>query len=271
MSSFEPTARQKSEIAYHEAHAQKNADVASRPVSLDVVNSEKRRWWNAYWTTYSLLRGKDLKGKNVLVAGCGFGEDAIRLAHMGAQVYAFDISPDIIELTRQRVETLGITNIDLKIMPSEAMAYEDDFFDYAFFLDILHHVDIPNTVAEIKRVVKPGGEIIGDELYTHSVLQKNIRESWLVRKFLYPRMQGYVYGDEEPYITDDEHKIDEDEFKCVQDICAETKVQYYNILVGRIFPFSFSLLQKMDRIAAKMLFGWGRFMAGRIVFVGKLN
>ena len=230
---FEATARQKSEIAYHKSFAEKNAALRDKPVSLEILKSENRRWWNAYWATYTILLGEELTGKNVLVSGCGFGDDAIRLANLGAQVFAFDISPNIVEITRGRVSNLGLSNIDVRVMPSETMEYENNFFDYAFFLDILHHVDIPRTAMEIKRVVKSGGRLIGDELYTHSFVQKNIRESWLVKKFLYPSMQGYIYDQSKPYITDDEHKIDEDEFRYITELCSELDVKYYNTLSVR--------------------------------------
>src|SRR5207245_524146 len=87
-------------------------------------------------------------GKRVLVPGCGFGDDAIRLAKLGADVYAFDLSPDMLEIARQRAAKMSVPSIHLDEMPAEALTYSDNFFDLVYFNDILHHVDIPKSVAE---------------------------------------------------------------------------------------------------------------------------
>jgi SAM-dependent methyltransferase len=266
----EPTTRQLNEIAYHKSYAEKNLDKKYEPVLLDVIESDRRRWWNAYWSIYDILLRHDLTGKKVLVPGCGFGEDTIRLAHLGAHVYAFDISPDVVEIAKARVDEFEVPNIDLRVMPSETMDYADDFFDYVFFLDILHHVDIPLTVAEIRRVVKTDGWLIGDELYTHSFFQKHIRESWLVRRALYPKMQNYIYAGQVPYITDDEHKIDEVEFGHIRKNCADLRVSYYNSLTGRLFPDRFATLAKLDRLLTLSIGSFARLTAGRVVFEGRL-
>ena len=139
------TPRQQREIDYHRDYARAKADERLTPVELDVLDRTKRRWQNAYWHTYTLLMNHDLRGKKVLTPGCGFGEDAIRLSQLGAEVYAFDISSDILDVTQQRIDKFGYKNIHLAEMPCEALTYEDDFFDAVFFIDILHHVDIPKA------------------------------------------------------------------------------------------------------------------------------
>ena len=79
------TMRQRREVEYHAHHALRHVE-QKRPQSVDVIHSSQRRWWNAYWEMYHHLRRLDLRGKKVLVFGCGFGHDAIRLALMGADV-----------------------------------------------------------------------------------------------------------------------------------------------------------------------------------------
>lgn len=269
--SVQPTERQLREIAYHREHAEKAAHRRTRPVGFDVVENPKRRWWNAYWTTYTLLRGHDLAGKRVLVPGCGFGEDAVRLARMGARVHAFDLSPEIVEITRARVAHLGVANVEVRVMASEALDYPDDFFDAVFFLDILHHVDIPRTMAEVRRVTRAGGWLVGNELYTHSLLQRHIRESWVVRKVLYSKLQGFIYHGRDPYITEDEHKIDEAEFQVIRDSCESLSTTWFNLLTGRLFPDSFVGLTKLDRLMLKATGDLGRFTAGRVVFEGRVR
>src|SRR5689334_18628489 len=136
---MELTSRQERERDYHRKHAETHRDRALRPVGLDVVRSDQRRWWNGYWETYRLVRRENLHGKRVLVPGSGFGEDVIRLAALGAEVYGFDLSPELVDLAAQRAERMNFS-VTLGVMPAEATSYPSDFFDGVLFVDILHHV-----------------------------------------------------------------------------------------------------------------------------------
>jgi SAM-dependent methyltransferase len=155
------TDRQRREIEYHAAFAMEHGAKASEPVDMSILGN-RRRWWNAYWTAYTRLLELDLSGKRILVPGCGFGGDAIRLTYLGAEVYGFDISLEMIGIAKERAERFASGPIRLAVMPVETMAYPADFFDAVLFVDILHHVDIAKAVSEISRVLKPDGMVIGD-------------------------------------------------------------------------------------------------------------
>ncbi|MGE3784853.1 MAG: class I SAM-dependent methyltransferase, partial [Alphaproteobacteria bacterium] len=217
------TDRQAREIEYHRHHAaaQRTA-VVERRLSLAIIRDAARRPWNAYWSLYDRLRAWGVEGRRVLVAGCGFGDDAILLSLMGAEVSANDISPESVDIALRRAARHGAA-FDARVMPIEQLDYPDDHFDAVVFIDILHHVDIPAAMAEVRRVLRPGAMIFGDELYTHSWLQA-VRESRPVVRVLYPAMQRFIYGTDKPYITPDEHKIDEAELRVVLDHLAAPRV-----------------------------------------------
>jgi len=263
----ETSERQKREIEYHKGHAAENTAKAASEVCFDVIENPRRRWWNAYWSTYDMLKSYDLKDRRVLVVGCGFGEDAFRIAHMGAEVHAFDISEDIIALTQKRATNFGYKNVSLKTMASEKLDYPDSFFDYIFCLDILHHVDIEQTTKEFVRVIKSGGHLIGDELYTHSWMQA-VRESYFIEKLIYPAMTKFIYNGKKPYITEDEHKIDEDEFSIINGAMSRENIQYFNVATGRLFPDKHSILSRIDRTFMKGILSFGKYFAGRVIFSG---
>ena len=260
------TERQFSEIEYHIGHARRHRSKKRERVSLDCIQDDSRRYWNAYWSTYDRILGHDLRGKKFLVPGCGFGEDAIRLASLGADVYAFDISPESIDIARARAQLMGVENISFSNFPSERMAYADDFFDFVLFLDILHHVDIGKTTAELRRVLKPGATIIGDELYTHSFVQKYLRENWLVIHIIHPLMTKYIYGDSNPYITEQERKIDENDLAILLTICSDEKLDYFYSMTGRIIPERYTTFTKLDRFLTRLLGRSAKYLAGRVVF-----
>lgn len=260
--------RQGRERKYHEDFAKRNRDRLTQPVLLDVIELGPRRPWNGYWTAYDFLMAETLVGKRVMISGCGFGEDAIRLAKLNAEVYAFDLSPDLLEIARERAVRMGATGIRFEIMPAENLSYPDDFFDLIYFNDILHHVNIPKAVSEARRVLKSGGQIIANELYTHSLLQR-VRESYFVSKFLYRRMVRFIYGTENPYITEDEHKINEYELSLLTGILENDllRCRYFLLLGGRILPAR-RVVEKLDRVILTMSGSAGRIFAGRVVLTG---
>lgn len=262
------TARQLRELEYHREHAAIYAEEALGPVDDDVMVSTARRPWNAYWSMYDRLLAADLAGKAVLVLGCGFGDDAIRLARLGARVSACDLSPESLAIAKARACRAGLA-IDFAAMPAEAMTYAADTFDAAVFVDILHHVDLPATMAEVARVLKPGGLVIGDELYTHTRLQR-IRESALVQRLLYPAMRGWIYGGATPYITADEHKIDEHELALVTARLKGWETDWFNILEGRLYPSRLIWASRIERAVMRPLRALAPLMAGRVVFSGRL-
>ena len=262
--------RQRNELEYHRGHAALHVGRRDEPIPVEIATLDRRRWWNAFWHLYTIARTRDWRGKRVLVPGCGFGEDAARFAKLGAEVHAFDLSPEIIELAKARCEKFGYQGIHFGIMPCEKLGYPDSFFDAVFFCDMLHHVDIPDAIAEARRVLKPGGEIIGMELYTHSAIDRIFRNNPLVAKLLYPLMKRYIYGTENTYITEDEHKIDDRELDFIRNSMTGVELTYFYIAVGRILPTRWDIACKIDRIVTRAFGGVGRWMAGRVLFTGTI-
>ena len=160
----ELTDRQRREVEYHREHAR---EIAKSRIDFSVVTSTKRRWWNAYWAMWTLLIGSNLVDKRVLVVGCGAGDDAIYFAKLGAIVSAFDLSPDMLLIARNRATRENLS-IEFDEMPAEAMTYRAGTFDLVFCRDILHHVDIDRTMREVVRVSKPHARFVANEIYSHS-------------------------------------------------------------------------------------------------------
>lgn len=236
---------------------------------MAIAQDAARRPWNAYWTLYDRLRAWGVKGRRVLVPGCGFGDNAILLSLMGAEVSASDISPESIEIALGRSARHGAA-FDARVMPAERLDYPDDHFDAVVFIDILHHVDIPAAMAEVRRVLRPGAMVFGNELYTHSWMQ-TVRESRPIARVLYPLMQRFIYGTDKPYITPDEHKIDEAELRVVLDHLSAPDVAWFGVAIGRVVPNRWLWVAKIDRAVMQAVGNGGRYLAGRVVFNGMLR
>ncbi len=125
---MELTERQRSELEYHQQHARKKQQLLTEPFSWDVLDRPCRRWWNAYWSMYAHLVRLEMAGKTVLVVGCGYGKDALRLAKLGATVHAFDLSPDLLSIARALAKREGL-RVFFDEMPAESLTYDDNCFD----------------------------------------------------------------------------------------------------------------------------------------------
>jgi ubiquinone/menaquinone biosynthesis C-methylase UbiE len=216
------TERQSRELDYHKHHAQEHHDEFTE-VKFDVLNLKERRWWNAYWEMYHLFRTADLSKSRVLVVGCGAGHDALYLAKLRASVYAFDLSPDLLELGRQNAMRYGLT-IDFQQMPAEKLRYADDFFDMVLVVDILHHCEVEQALHELRRVSKPNATWVINEIYTHSVVQK-IRDSTYAKR-IYPFISRIIYSGR-PYITEDERKLDEKDLRILKTFMVPSGIDFF--------------------------------------------
>lgn len=266
----ELTERQQRELDYHRERATEHREILAAPFSWDVLKEPGRRWWNAYWGMYEYLVNSNLKDKDVLVVGCGFGDDALRIAKLGARVSAFDLSPDSLQIASELAKREGL-EIAFDEMPAEQMRYKDDSFDYIIARDILHHVDIPLTMKEIVRVARPGAVFVVNEIYSHSITDK-IRHSSLVEKVIYPRMCRLIYGPGKPYITEDERKLSEHDLRVITDhLQPHQFMKYFNFLVTRLVPDRYELLCKVDRMLLRIMKPIGPLLAGRVLFSARIE
>jgi SAM-dependent methyltransferase len=115
-----------------------------------------------YGLEYAFHLLGDIKGKAVLDLGCGTGENLIPLVKRGAQVVAMDISPDLVDLARQRLANYGMSNVGAIVRVGSA--YEtglpDGSIDVVFSMALLHHLDLSRARHEIYRLLRPGGRFI---------------------------------------------------------------------------------------------------------------
>ncbi|MFB3830161.1 MAG: class I SAM-dependent methyltransferase [Bryobacteraceae bacterium] len=96
-----------------------------------------------------------LAGKRVLDVGCGKGRFAriLKDRNPEAEVWGLDISEEMLRYVPEGIRTRAGTMTELP--------FEDGFFDAAYATESLEHaVEIERAVAEICRVVKPGGRIV---------------------------------------------------------------------------------------------------------------
>lgn len=102
------------------------------------------------------LTPESFDGQRVLDVGCGPHGGLIGFA--GAERYGVD---HLLDDYRALGYPLGDHGIDYRTAPSEALPFEDRFFDVVVSVNALDHVDdVDRTMAEIGRVLRRGGRLM---------------------------------------------------------------------------------------------------------------
>lgn len=126
---------------------------------------------NAYYVRPAIVDlAGDVAGRRILDAGCGAGPVSVALRDRGAVVSGFDRSAKMVELARQR---LG-DDVDLRVADiTGPLPYPDGAFDDAVAALVLHYLeDWTAPLAELRRVLKPGGRLI--VVVNHPILLKMV-------------------------------------------------------------------------------------------------
>src|SRR5262245_38040044 len=98
--------------------------------------------------------------------GCGTGRVSEALAPFVARVIAVDASAAMLNAAKKRLH--ASPNVDLRRGDLEALPIDDDLLDAATLSLVLHHVTEPaRALAEMARVLKPGGRVILVDMLPH--------------------------------------------------------------------------------------------------------
>ncbi len=212
-------------------------------------------------------------GAKVLEIGCGMGTMAMNWARAGAQLTAVDLNDTAVEQTRARFDLHGLDG-DIRSADARALEFADGHFDYVYSWGVLHHSpDIERSIAELLRVLKPGGGF-GLMLYNrHSILHAYMTryvEGFLHREneFLSHRELASRYGDDQrgegnPHtwpVTAGEMR------RLLQPHCADLQVRRLGTELDSVFKFLLPGLGLVLPIWAKKVwarrFGWSLWLAG---------
>ena len=103
------------------------------------------------------------KGKKVLEIGCGIGTDTSNFAKAGATVTAVDLSNASLDLAKQRMQVLGLSD---KVKFYQANSEElsktvpVEKYDLIYSFGVLHHTPHPEAAfAELQKYAHPGTEL----------------------------------------------------------------------------------------------------------------
>jgi len=129
-----------------------------------------RKWGNIY--AKKLVKRNFVNGK-ILDMGCGSGEMMVALASYfpECEITGIDISHPLLEYA-SRLKIIHHLNDRVQFINGDVkkMAFEDNYFDVAFNVNMVHFIDDPIPMLnELERVLKPDGYLF----------IKDLRYSWL--------------------------------------------------------------------------------------------
>jgi SAM-dependent methyltransferase len=143
----------------------------------DASPENLRRFDEAYIALYPYLRSylpkERFNGKKVLEIGLGYGTLGQLLAAHGADYYGVDIAPGPVEMMRERLRRVG-KDLDGRVRQGSALQlpFEEATFDYVYTIGCLHHTgEVPRSVSEVHRVLRPGGTAVVMLYNAHSFRQ----------------------------------------------------------------------------------------------------
>jgi ubiquinone/menaquinone biosynthesis C-methylase UbiE len=109
-------------------------------------------------------------GARVLEAGCGTGLILSEVASFASMAAGIDLSQGMLQKAASR--ELPVANASITALP-----FADDSFDVCYSFKVLAHVEaISTALAEMARVVRPGGHVLAEFYNTRSL-------RYLVKKY----------------------------------------------------------------------------------------
>jgi ubiquinone/menaquinone biosynthesis C-methylase UbiE len=156
---------------------QENKDTAEirkfwneNPVGSNFIDYQKDK---TFYTQYDDFRYRteghilqeldaiDFKGKKTLEIGLGQGADSMQLINRGAVYYGIDLTEESVRRVKERFHLFEKPYQEVTVANAEKIPYEDNSFDIVYSHGVIHHSPrIGAIVAEIHRVLKPGGQAV---------------------------------------------------------------------------------------------------------------
>ena len=177
----------------------KDATNFSARVDLHRRFSMNKHGWHRW--VFDQLQMND--GASILELGCGPGWlwfSNLQRIPASWRITLSDFSPGMLQEARQR---LGEERFAYQVIDAQAIPFEDKSVDAIIANHMLYHVpNLPGALAEIQRVLKPGGR-----LYATTVGREHMREMDELVKQALPNIFWQNLGQRLPFILENGQEL----------------------------------------------------------------
>lgn len=148
----------------------------------------------AYLTSPTHASGADLEtlaaqigstpNADVLDLGCGAGHASFAAARHARSVIAYDLAAPMLATVAASANERGLSNIRTEQGPAERLPFDDASFDWVVSRFSAHHWhDVPQALAEVRRVLKLGGRVLFIDVAgaAHPLLDTHLQAVELLR------------------------------------------------------------------------------------------
>jgi SAM-dependent methyltransferase len=115
----------------------------------------------------------------VVDAACGMGQWSVALAALNGRVWGIDLQTDRVEVARRLASQMRRHNCEFRVGSVEALPYEDESVDGVFCYGAIMFTDMPLTLSEFYRVLRPGGRVYVNAnsfgWYAHMLVDRGLR------------------------------------------------------------------------------------------------
>lgn len=151
----------------------------------------------------------DLKGKKILEIGCGLGEASVYFAKNGAEVTSTDISPKMVETAEKLAGLHGTKVGGIVVSANDLNNIPDNYYDFTYAGNLLHHVDIIKCVSQLKPKLKEGGKaFFWDPVAYNPVIN--------VYRLIATKVR-----------TEDEHPLKAKDIKNIMSVFSKVELRYF--------------------------------------------
>lgn len=216
--------------------------------------------------SYIFLRNiskEKIKDKKVLDYGCGMGLNLEWLSSLSKEVIGIDLSEKSLEVAKKIVLDKKLDNVELLLMDCEKLKFPNATFDVIFDGGTLSSLDIEKALPELKRVLKPGGFILGIETFGYNPFTNLNRKINRITKKRTEWAEGHIMKNK------DIEKMKR-HFK-------KLDIYYFHLISWLAFPFlklsgGVFLLKILEKIDGILIFlcPFLKKYSFKIVFIGKL-
>jgi ubiquinone/menaquinone biosynthesis C-methylase UbiE len=147
-----------------EFHNQRFADDTEREERVG-------KFYSAIDYGFSLYRERvmtESRGRRLLEYGCGNASLGFDAAPVAKEVIGIDISDVAIQQAERIASLKHLDNVKFVVDNAESMRQPDKSVDVLAGSGIVHHLDIPRAMAEVRRVLRDGGVAIFTEPMGHN-------------------------------------------------------------------------------------------------------